>query len=237
MNIYSNLPMDLKDTGPFRFYVYAYLRDDGTPYYIGKGCGYRAWNNHRVTTENKYCGGVHTPTDSTKIIIVSYNLTEFGAFALERKLIRWYGRKDVDYKTGYIDPSPIGILHNITEGGTGTSGYKQTTESIRKRSASLKGKNIGPNLNSRKPKGPQKIVTCPHCNKTGGVGSMKRYHFDHCGTPSILKGKTYAEIYGEEKAIKLCRDRSIALTGKPKSKRTINHIENWKKSRNSKKIQ
>jgi hypothetical protein len=23
-------------------------------------------------------------------------------------------------------------------------------------------------------------ITCPHCNKTGGKGPMKRYHFDNC---------------------------------------------------------
>lgn len=27
---------------------------------------------------------------------------------------------------------------------------------------------------------PKKTVTCPHCNKTGGAGNMKRYHFDFC---------------------------------------------------------
>jgi hypothetical protein len=26
----------------------------------------------------------------------------------------------------------------------------------------------------------QKIVSCPHCNKKGGKGNMKRYHFDNC---------------------------------------------------------
>lgn len=32
----------------------------------------------------------------------------------------------------------------------------------------------------RKPKGPQQTVTCPHCNKTGGISNMPRYHFDKC---------------------------------------------------------
>lgn len=32
----------------------------------------------------------------------------------------------------------------------------------------------------RKPKGPQRIVACPHCQKEGGVSNMTRYHFDAC---------------------------------------------------------
>lgn len=32
----------------------------------------------------------------------------------------------------------------------------------------------------RKPKGPQKRVTCPHCKKEGGINNMTRYHFDNC---------------------------------------------------------
>lgn len=27
---------------------------------------------------------------------------------------------------------------------------------------------------------PQKVVTCPHCEKSGGVSNMSRYHFDNC---------------------------------------------------------
>ena len=27
---------------------------------------------------------------------------------------------------------------------------------------------------------PQKIVTCPHCNKEGGINAMLRWHFDNC---------------------------------------------------------
>ncbi len=32
----------------------------------------------------------------------------------------------------------------------------------------------------RKPKGPQELIKCPHCEKEGGASNMKRYHFDNC---------------------------------------------------------
>jgi len=121
MNIYN------KKNPPGGFYVYAYLRDDGTPYYIGKGKGVRAWKQHSIKGK-----GAHTPKDNSRIFVCETNLTEVGAFALERRYIRWYGRKDL----------VTGILVNLTDGGEGTNNTQRnvTEETKRKIGQANKGR-------------------------------------------------------------------------------------------------
>ena len=105
------------------YYIYAYLRKtDNTPYYIGKGSGNRA--QYKGQHETK------PPKDRKLIVLLETNLTEIGAFALERRSIKWYGRKD-------LGP---GIFRNKTDGGDGASGARHTEESKQKISIRMTGK-------------------------------------------------------------------------------------------------
>lgn len=188
---------------PIGYYVYAYIRDkdsltakSGTPYYIGKGHGSRAFDNHK---------SIPVPRSQSNIVIVEQNLTELGALALERRYIKWYGRKD----------TKSGILINKTDGGDGIAGRVMPQEERQRRSISYKGRvawnkgvptsdtakiNIGKGLKGkatwnkgipatlesnlkRKAKQsniPKPVVECPHCGKTGGQPAMIRHHFNNC---------------------------------------------------------
>lgn len=81
-----------------QFYTYLWLREDATPYYVGKGKGNRAFTNagHNVSR----------PVLKYRILIQHWE-TEDEAFRMEKWYISLFGRKD----------NGTGILRNLTDGG------------------------------------------------------------------------------------------------------------------------
>ena len=108
------------------FYVYSYLREDFSPYYIGKGSGKRAYT--------KGPNEVKPPKDKSRVKIIKDNLTEEEAFLLEKLYILMFGRIDLG----------TGILRNKSDGGDGASGAVRSLETREK----LRQANLG----KKKPK-------------------------------------------------------------------------------------
>ncbi len=90
------------------YYVYFYLREDGSPYYVGRGKDNRAFvGHHNVTIPPK-----------ERITFFKENITFDESVNIEKELISLYGRKD----------NNTGILRNLTDGGEGALGYNHTEE-------------------------------------------------------------------------------------------------------------
>ena len=127
-------------SGKNQYYIYSYLREDLSPYYIGKGSGRRAYT--------KGLKEVKPPKDKSRVRILKADLAEEEAFLLEKLYILMFGRIDLG----------TGILRNKSDGGDGASGAirnEETREKLRQANLGKKrpkevGEKISKALSGRK---------------------------------------------------------------------------------------
>lgn len=92
------------------YYVYEYyVLDTNEVFYVGKGCGKRAYSGKR----NKFCEDMKK-THNWKCRIVCSGLAEKEALSVERQLIARYRKKENNRLT------------NVADGGVGAPGYKHS---------------------------------------------------------------------------------------------------------------
>lgn len=117
------------------YYVYMYLRDidsstgvKGSPYYVGKGKGNRAYRKDKLPRLPK------VPKDKNNIQFVAMNLSEIDALQTEVLYIYLHGRADLGK----------GCLRNFTNGGEGVSGFRPSEEQNQRNRERSLGKKKGP---------------------------------------------------------------------------------------------
>ena len=168
------------------FYVYVYLREDGSPYYVGKGKGKRWKRRHNV----------EVPPEERVLFFITDTTNEWACF-LEMWLIAFWGRLN----------DGTGILENLTDGGETTLGWEPTEETKDKIKKALTGRRlteahkrkVSDGLRGRK----HKPETIQKMRKPKSEEHKKKIAEAHRGKKSPLKGRKQSEELVKKRAASL----------------------------------
>jgi NUMOD3 motif len=151
------------------FYTYAHYTPEGRLFYIGKGSSVR--RAHYMQGRNNYWCKVVAKYGKPVVKILAEWLTEKEAFEHEITLIKEYREQGLE-------------LCNLTDGGDGTSGYKQSDEHRQKNSQARIGKSATWNIGRKHTE--ETKIKCGLAN-IGKPSSAKQ----KATTSAMLQGNTY----------------------------------------------
>lgn len=188
------------------FCAYEHTRTDTNAiFYVGKGSHRRAYSKH---SRNKHWHRVVAKAEGYSVRIIADNIDEELAFLIEIERIDQLkriglkltnktdggegqsGRSPTEETRRKLSASLKGIKRppfsketrmKMSAAKMGVPRSEETKQKISttlcgsKHSEERKLKMAAAHLGVK-----QAVVTCPMCNKSGGVSPMKRYHFDNC---------------------------------------------------------
>jgi hypothetical protein len=202
------------------YYVYIHRRaTDNKVFYVGKGKLKRAWS---IVGRNKYWKNVYNKHGFTTEIVYE-NLSENDAFILEKDVI-------LEMKYHFQD-----YITNMTDGGEGVSGLKQSTETIAKRVAKNTGK--------KRTKEQCKKISIANTGKTPSATTLLKMRIARKGIPRSLEaviktaisntGKTRSDeikarmkISSQERSIRHNLSEKMSGSGNPAASTVLYKFQN-----------
>lgn len=206
-----------------KYYVYQHTRNDtGEVFYIGKGCGNRAWKFGRSGRRSKQWSRI-ADKHGVSVSILMYGLTHSAALNVESQLISKIGRRDLK----------LGPLVNGTDGGEGARGLliKHTEDSKRKISIKALGnqrtKGMKFNAIIRDKFSISQRQRPPRSDNKTGFKGVSIYSLRNCYTAKINicgKVKTIGYYDQPELAAKAYDDYAISVWGEGNCYLNLPHL-------------
>lgn len=146
-------------------------------------------DNHRYGKPGTRIGATHTEAAKKKISEIHKGKVE-SEETRRKKSIANSGERNPNFGKAMPEDQKAKISATRVERGSalgsnnpmyGKPRTDDVKEKLRKANLGKKASDETREKMSQMRKGrAQTIVSCPHCPKTGGISSMKRYHFDNC---------------------------------------------------------
>ena len=207
----------MKNKPQLEFYVYIHSRrDDGLPFYVGKGRANRAWRTDGRSVHWNRIVAKH----GLNVDLLKSGLSELDAFELEKSTILTLGR---------------GFLCNHTDGGEGVAGWTPSDETKARMSVAQSGRKHSAAAKAKMGISFKKSVYCSNGMKFDGAGDASKFVggkasvISRCAAGLRKSAYGYAWSYADypqlnQAAIDACRKEKQSAAKKGKVAKNVRAV-------------